>query len=49
MGYALGLGDFALDAIEFMEVRIGYRFNPYFFLGGSVSNLMFTICPIRTA
>ncbi len=40
-GYALGLGVFALDAIECMELRIGYRFNPYFFLGGSASNLMF--------
>lgn len=41
LGYALGLGDFALDAIEVPELRIGYRFNPYFSLGGSASNLMF--------
>ncbi len=40
-GYALGLGDFALDAIECLELRVGYRFNPYLALGGSVSNLMF--------
>lgn len=37
----MGLGDFAVDAIEFLELRIGYRFNPYLFLGGSVSQLMF--------
>lgn len=41
LGYALGIGDFELDAIEVLELRVGYRFNPYFSLGGSVSNLMF--------
>lgn len=44
-GYTLGIGDFAIDAIECLELRIGYRFNPYFFLGGSVSHLMFLDFP----
>lgn len=44
-GYTMGVGDFDLDAIEISDLRIGYRFNPYFFMGGSVGALLFYDLP----
>ncbi len=44
VGYALGLGDYMPDAVA-VEYRIGYRFNPYFSLGGSVGTLLFYDTP----
>lgn len=37
-GYMLGLGDFSSDAINFMDLNMGWQFNPYFWLGGSIGN-----------
>lgn len=45
VGYVLGIGDYMPDAVVAPEYRIGYRFNPYFSLGGSVGNLLFYDTP----
>lgn len=38
VGYHLGIGDYGSDAINCVDLNIGWRFSPYFWLGGTVGN-----------
>lgn len=40
-GYLLGLGDYAPDAVNCLDLNIGWRFNPYFWLGGTAGNTFY--------
>lgn len=39
VGYHLGIGDYGSDAINCVDLNIGWRFSPYFWLGGTVGNM----------
>lgn len=45
MGYMLGLGEYSLDAINFLDLNIGWQFNPYFWVGGSIGHTFFYDIP----